>query len=129
MNHLLNLFGRLLISSLFLKAALDKVMGYAFFQKYMDSVGGIPGALLPVVILADVVLGLMILVGYRSRPAALVLAAYTLLAGFIFHFKLDDKIQMLLFVKNIAITGGLLVLAANGAGWYSLEERTKRGTA
>lgn len=129
MNHSLSLVGRLLISCLFLKAAFDKMMGYAFFQQFMESVGGVPGWLLPVVILADVVLGLMILVGYRSRPAALALAAYTLLAGFIFHFKLDDKIQMLLFIKNIAITGGLLVLAANGAGLYSFEEQKKRRNA
>mgnify|MGYP000326954420 CR=1 FL=1 len=81
-------------------------------------------------LLAAVVLflgGLAILVGYRTREAAWVLAAFTLVAGFLFHFQPADQMQMISFMKNIAITGGFLALGQIGAGALSLDAR--RGAA
>lgn len=125
-NNLALLAARILLSVMFIKAGYDKLMGFGSggVQKYMDAFG-VPGALLPLVIATEIGLGLMVLVGYKTRYAALGLAGFTLLAALLFHFKLSDNTQYLFFMKNIAITGGFLALMVAGAGAYSVD--AKRG--
>ena len=88
---------------------------------------GVPGALLPLVILVEVGGALALIVGWQTRIAAWALAGFTLLAGLLFHNDFGNQIQLIMFMKNLAITGGLLILAANGAGAFSLDAR--RGSA
>lgn len=123
-NNLALLAGRILLSVMFIKAGYDKIGGYAGVQKYMDAFG-VPGALLPLVILAEIGLGLMVFVGFKTRLAALGLAGFTLLAALIFHNKLSDQAQYLFFMKNLAVTGGFLALMVAGAGAHSVDG--KRG--
>ena len=125
-NNLALLAGRVLLSAPFVMGGFNKLMGFGNggTQKYMEAMG-VPGALLPLVILTELGFGLMVLAGFKTRIAAFALAGFTLLAGLLFHYKPADAMQMIMFWKNIAITGGFLSLMAAGAGAYSVDG--KRG--
>ena len=115
------LAGRLALSALFILAGLGKLGdGYAGTQGYMEAMG-VPGALLPLVILAEIGGGLAIAFGLLTRWAAIGLAVFSLASAFLFHFQLADPAQFVSFYKNVAIAGGLLVLAAHGAGALSVD--------
>jgi putative oxidoreductase len=107
---------------LFLLSGVGKIGAYAATAGYMSSVG-VPGVLLPVVIATEVLGAIAISLGWQTRVAALLLAGYTLLAALIFHTNFADQIEMIMFLKNVAIAGGLLLLVANGAGPLSLDHR------
>jgi putative oxidoreductase len=121
-----DLAGRILISALFLDAGLAKVAGYAGTQAYMAS-AGVPGGLLPLVIALEVLGAVAIIVGFRTRIVAAGLAAFTLAAAVMFHSG-SDTMQQLLFMKNLAVAGGFLLLASRGAGNWSLDARRERLT-
>jgi putative oxidoreductase len=117
------LAARLLLAYIFIIAGYGKIGGFAGVQQYMGS-AGVPGALLPLVIAVELGLGLLIAVGYQTRIAALGLAAFTLVAGYMFHFKPADMGQMIHFNKNLAIVGGLLALSVAGAGAWAVDAFT-----
>lgn len=114
--------GRVLMGLIFALAGWGKISGYEGTQGYMDAMG-VPGALLPLVIALELGAGVALMVGFQTRLTALALAIFTLLAGLIFHADFADPMQSILFMKNIAITGGLLVVAAVGAGAWSIDQR------
>lgn len=116
------LLGRLLLALMFILAGWSKIGGYAGTQAYMAS-AGVPGALLPLVILVELGGGLLIALGYQTRLAAILLAGFTIAASLLFHWKPGDQMQTLFFLKNLAVAGGFLVLYASGAGRYSLDGR------
>ena len=124
MEKYANLAGRILLAHIFLLAGINKITGYSGTQGYMDAMG-VPGMLLPLVILLEVGGAVALIVGWQTRWAAYALALFSIVAALIFHSNLSDQIQMILFMKNLALAGGLLVLAANGAGAFSLEQRAK----
>jgi len=114
--------GRVLLALMFLVAGLNKISGYAGMQGYMESMG-VPGMLLPLVIALEIVGGLALMLGWHTRLTAFLLAGFTLLATAIFHSNLGDQTQMLFFMKNLSITGGLLLVVSHGAGPYSIDNR------
>jgi len=122
MNKYSSVIARVLLAHIFILAGMNKIMGYAGTQGYMESMG-VPGMLLPLVILVEVGAGLAILVGWQTRLAAYALAGFTVVSAVIFHSNLGDQIQMIMFMKNFAIAGGLLLLAEHGAGAFSLDKR------
>ena len=122
-----DLAGRILISAMFLSAGLGKITAYAGTLGYMQS-KGVPGALLPLVIALEVLGAVAIILGYRTRIVAAMLAVFTIAAAVLFHGG-DDQMQQLLFMKNITIAGGFLLLVARGAGEWSLDARTASRTA
>lgn len=122
-----DLAGRILISAMFLIAGLAKVTAYAGTLGYMQS-QGVPGVLLPLVIALEVLGAIAIVVGYRTRIVAALMAAFTVVAAVVFHGG-GDQMQKMLFMKNIAIAGGFLLLVARGAGEWSLDARTASRTA
>lgn len=119
------LTGRIMLATIFLLSGIGKISAYAGTAGYMASMG-VPGALLPLVIATEVLGGLAIIVGYRTRITAFLLAGFTLLAALIFHHNLGDQIQMIMFLKNVAITGAFLLLAVHGAGRWSLDHKFAR---
>lgn len=121
---LFDLLGRAGLVAIFLLAGVSKIQAYDGSAAYMAS-AGIPGELLPLVILFEIGSALAILLGYQTRLCALAVAGFTLLTALMFHNNLADQMQFLMFWKNIAIAGGFLVLAANGAGHYSLDARRR----
>ena len=119
------LAGRVLLSGLFLISGLGKIGGYTATAGYMSSVG-VPSAVLPLVIATEVAGAIFIIAGWKTRVTALLLAGFTLLTAFIFHNNFADQIQMVMFLKNVSISGGFLLLVANGAGPLSLDQRLAR---
>ena len=122
MNNAIVLLARLLLAQIFLLAGLGKISGYAGAQGYMESVG-VPGALLPLVILLEVGGSLALILGFMTRWAALALAGFCVAAALIFHLQPNDQMQMIMLMKNLAMAGGLLLLYVQGAGAYSLDGR------
>ena len=132
MNTLQNplaLLSRLLLAALFLPAGIGKITGFAGTVGYIASVGlPLPALGAAVAIAVEVLGGLALIVGFGTRWAALALALFTLGASFFFHNHWampaeQQMMQQLLFMKNIGVTGGLLALAAFGAGAFSLDAR------
>ena len=125
----LTLTGRLLLALLFLPAGIGKIGGFAGTVGYIGSVGlPLPQLAAVLAIVVEVGGGLALLAGYGTRLAALALALFTLVATFVFHnfWAMPPEqvmMQQLMFFKNIAVVGGLLVLAAHGAGAYSVDAR------
>jgi putative oxidoreductase len=125
----LTLFGRLALAALFLPAGLSKLSGFSGTVGYIASVGlplATAGAVLAILI--EVLGALALIAGFFTRLASLLLAVFTALASFWFHaywtLPADQAfVQELLFFKNIAVIGGLLVLASHGAGTLSLDAR------
>ncbi|MEZ5924988.1 MAG: DoxX family protein [Hyphomicrobiaceae bacterium] len=121
MNDTIKLVARVLLAAIFIIAGVQKISGYEGTAGWMSSMG-VPGALLPLVILLEIGGGLALLLGVLSRWAALALAAFTLLAGLIFHFDFADQTQSIMFMKNLAIAGGLLMVYAAGPGAYAMRQ-------
>ena len=124
-----SLTGRLLLALLFLPAGLMKIGGFAGTVGYIAS-SGLPlpqlGAVLAIVV--EVGGGLALLAGFGTRFAALALAVFTLVATFVFHAfwavpAEQVMVQQLMFFKNLAVVGGLLTLAAHGAGAWSVDAK------
>jgi putative oxidoreductase len=121
-QNLADLVGRVLIAAIFLIAGLNKIGGYAGTQGYMEAMG-VPGVLLPLVIALEVIGAVAIIVGWRTRLFALLLAGFSVVSALIFHRALGDQVQFILFMKNFAIAGGFLFLVARGPGAWSLDAR------
>ena len=119
-----SVIARVLLAHIFIMAGMSKITAYAGTVGYMGMMGvPMPDLLLPLVIVLEVVGGLAVLVGWQSRYAAYALAAFSVVAAFIFHNNFSDQIQMIMFMKNMAIAGGLLLLAEHGPGAFSLGNR------
>ena len=127
MKKITQLTARLFLGHIFLIAGLTKIGAYAGTQGYMEAMG-VPGVLLPLVILLEIAGGLTIIAGWKTQYSAILLALFSVAAAAIFHNNFDDQIQTILFMKNIAIAGGLMLLAVHGAGAYSVDDRLARNT-
>src|SRR5437660_6244822 len=121
-KNISELAGRILLSVLFLLSGVGKVGAYAATAAYMSSVA-VPSVLLPIVIATEVFGALAIILGWQTRITALFLAGYSLLTALVFHTNFADQIEMIMFLKNVSIAGGFLLLVANGAGVLSLDHR------
>jgi putative oxidoreductase len=119
------LLGRFLLSSLFLMSGIGKITAYAATAGYMAS-QGLPGALLPLVILIEAGGAIAIIAGWKTRTVSLLLAGFSILTAALFHSNFADQMEMIMFLKNISIAGAFLMLAANGTGRYSLDARAGR---
>jgi putative oxidoreductase len=114
--------GRVLLAALFILEGWSKVRGYQAAAGYMDRYG-VPGVLLPAVIALELGAGLMLVVGWHTRLAAIALAGFCVAAAVLFHNQFLDRGHLLHFEKDLAIAGGLLVLAVAGAGRWSIDGR------
>ena len=120
MNNASLLIARIFLGHIFLLAGINKIGAYEGTQGYMESMG-VPGELLFLVIILEIVGGLAVILGWQVRWASWALAAFTLVAGLIFHGNFDEQMQSIMFMKNVAIAGGFLALATAGAGAYSVK--------
>jgi len=116
--------GRLMISTLFLLAGLSKLAAPAATIGYIQSVGlPLPSVAFGLAALTEIVGGLALLLGYRTRFVAGVMFVFTLATAAFFHNHLGDQNQFIHFFKNVAIAGGLLNVVAFGGGRLSLDGR------
>lgn len=131
LSDTLALIGRIMLAWLFIPAGFGKIAGFSGSVGYAASVGlPLPEVGVAIGLVIELVGGILLLIGWMTRPAALALALFTLVACFFFHaywnLPADQAMmQQLMFNKNIAITGGLLAFAAFGAGRLSLDGKRK----
>jgi putative oxidoreductase len=123
LDKLMNVAARLLMAQIFIISGFSKITGYGATQQYMSSMG-VPGALLPLVILVELGGGLALLLGFKTRWVAAALAIFTLAAALIFHRNFADQMQMINFMKNLAMAGGLLMFVQYGAGRPSIDGKS-----
>ena len=120
------LLGRVLLAVIFLLSGFGKLTAIAGTAGYFGSLGlPLPTVTAIVVGLIELLGGLAILVGFQTRIVAWVLAIFTVATGLVAHMNWADQMQMISFLKNLAIAGGFIVLASSGAGAYSID--AKRG--
>ena len=126
---------RLLLSFMFILSGLQKITGYAGTQQYMEAMG-VPGALLPLAILTEIAGGIALLLGWQARIAAVLLAGFSVISGLLFHLLpslgmegMAAQGEMISFMKNLTIAGGMLMVVAAGPGKWSLDARAGRETA
>ena len=125
MDKSIELLARVFLGHIFLLAGINKISGYEGTAGYMEAMG-VPGGLLPAVILLEIVGGLAVIVGFKVRLASYALAGFTVVAAVLFHADFGDQMQMILFMKNITIVGGLLLLSVHGAGAFSLDHKLSK---
>ena len=113
---------RILLAVMFFMAGIGKIGAYAGTQGYMES-QGVPGMLLPAVIGLEIIGSILLVVGWKIRYAAFALAGFTILSALMFHLNFAGQIQSIMFMKNLAIAGGLLLLVNHGAGELSLDSK------
>ncbi|MDZ4356280.1 MAG: DoxX family protein [Variovorax sp.] len=121
----LALVGRILIAALFIPAGFGKLMGFAGTVGYITKAAGLP---LPevaaaIAIAVELGLGIALLVGFKTRWTALIMAIFTVATGLFFHKFWIDATQNTQFFKNMAIAGGMLAFAAFGAGRFSIDKK------
>lgn len=112
--------GRILISLIFVISGLNKITNFTGTQGWMESMG-VPGMLLPLVIAVEVLAGLAVILGWNTRLAAFLLAGFSLLSAVLFHANFGDQTQMIMFMKNLALAGGFLMIVSHGAGPWSID--------
>lgn len=117
----LSVAGRTLLALVFVLSGLSKIGTYTATQGYMQAYG-LPPFLLTPTIIFEIAAGLAIIVGYQTRIVAFLLAGFTVVTALVFHTDFADQVQTIMFLKNISIAGGLLLLVRHGAGALSLDD-------
>ena len=124
MANLIDLLGRLLISAIFLLSAYNKIFSIDGTMSWMSGFG-VPGILLYPTIALEIILPLFIIVGYRARLSAGILAIFCVATAFIFHYDFLDQMQTIAFLKNLGLAGGFLFIVANGTKEWSIDREKK----
>jgi len=120
----ISLIGRILLATIFVFFGFGKAVDPASTIGYIGSVGlPFPALAYAGAVAIELGGGIALLLGYRTRVVALALALFSILTAMIFHANLADQNQMIHFFKNFAMAGGLLQVAAFGAGRFSLDSR------
>tara|TARA_B100001057_G_scaffold290906_1_gene290923 strand:- start:1046 stop:1414 length:369 start_codon:yes stop_codon:yes gene_type:complete len=122
MINVLDLFGRILISILFLLNGLFKINNYENTIGWMESFD-IPGFLLIPAIILEVLAPILVIIGYKTKVAAASLSFFCLATAIIFHNDFSDQVQLTSFLKNIALSGGFIFLVVNGPKGFSLDKK------
>lgn len=118
------LIGRVLMSIIFIMAGISKLGAVAGTAGYMASMGiPLPNITVWLVIALELLGGVAILLGFFTRYVAWALTAFCVASGYLGHFQPEDQMQMISFMKNLAMAGGFLVLATSGAGSFSIDAR------
>ena len=125
MNKLSDLIARVLLAAIFFISGVGKISAYAGTQSYMES-QGVPGMLLPLVIGFEILVPVLLVIGWQTHYAALALAGFSIVTGLMFHFDFGDQMQSIMFMKNLAMAGGFILLFIHGAGELSLDSRLRK---
>ena len=120
--QILEFIGRIFISLIFLIAGVGKIFNYEGTIGYMESFG-IPDYLLIPAIIIEILFPLLVIIGYKTKLAAIILALFTISLAIIFHTDFSNQMQLMSFLKNLAIAGGFLIIFARGAGKYSIDQQ------
>ena len=126
-NDLALLIGRILIAVLFLVAAYGKLSALSGTVGYFTKLGvPAPSIVGPLVAVFELTVGVLVLVGFKTRLVALAIAGFVIIAALLAHMDFANVAQLNNFTKNLAIAGGCLALFVSGAGAYSVDAKTSR---
>ncbi|HEY3327294.1 MAG TPA: DoxX family protein [Novimethylophilus sp.] len=123
MNPYVHLLGRILLALIFVLSAVGKISDPAGTAGYMQSMG-LPGILLWPTAALELLGGIAVIVGFQTRIVAYALAVFSVVAALVFHHNFADQMQTIMFMKNLAIAGGFLLLASSGATALSVDSST-----
>ena len=123
--NVLDLLGRIFISSIFLLSGINKIKNYEGSHDWMESLG-VPGILLIPAIVLEILAPILIIVGYRVKISASLLSLFCVATAVIFHTDFSNQMQFVSFFKNIGLAGGFLFLAIYGAKDFSLDKKLIR---
>ena len=118
--YIVELVSRIFLSVLFLIEGIGKIFIQENVVMYMEDYG-VPGILFIPAVILEILFPLLLIVGYKTKLAALIMASFTFIVAIIFHTDFSEGIQMILFLKNLAFTGGLMVLFVHGPSKISLD--------
>ena len=122
MTNILDLVGRVFISLVFLLSGFNKIGNYEGTVDWMESFD-IPGIILIPAIILEVVAPILIMVGYKVKISAALLSLFCIATAIIFHNDFSNQVQLISFMKNIALAGGFLFIVVNGAKDFSLDKK------
>ena len=124
MANLFDFIGRLLISALFLFSAYNKIFSIDGTMSWIEGYG-IPGLLIYPTIALEIILPLFVIIGYKARLSAGILAIFCVATAFIFHYDFVDQMQTIAFLKNLGLAGGFLFIVANGTKNWAIDREKK----
>ena len=122
--HIVEILGRLLLSAIFLINGIGKIFNYEGTIQYMEDFD-VPGYLIIPAITVEILFPILLIIGYYTKFSALVLSLFTLVLAVIFHTDFSNQMQLMSFLKNIAIAGGFLIIFVYGPGKYSIDHKLK----
>ena len=122
--HIVEILGRLLLSAIFLINGIGKIFNYEGTIQYMENFD-VPSYLIIPAITVEILFPILLIIGYYTKFSALVLSLFTLVLAVIFHTDFSNQMQLMSFLKNIAIAGGFLIIFVYGPGKYSLDHKLK----
>ena len=122
--HIIELVGRIFLSALFLIEGVGKLFAQEQVITYMEEYG-VPDILFIPAAVVEILFPLLLIVGYKTRLSAIVLAAFTILLAVIFHTDFSNQMQLTQFLKNFAIAGGFLIIFVYGSNKYSIDYMLK----
>ena len=118
--HIIEFIGRVLLSVLFLIEGVSKIYMQENVIMYMEGYG-IPGILFVPAIILEILFPLLLIIGYRTKWVASVLALFTFAVAIIFHTNFSDEMEIIYFLKDLAIAGGFMIIVAYGPSKISLD--------
>ncbi len=122
MNASIHFAGRVLLALIFILSGFGKLTDPAGTAGYMQAMG-VPTILLWPTVALELLGGIALIIGYQTRIVALALAGFSVISGLIFHSNFGDQMQMIMFLKNLAMAGGFLLLVSSGATALSVDTR------
>ena len=122
--HIVEILGRILLSAIFLINGIGKIFNYEGTIQYMENFD-VPGYLIIPAIIVEILFPILLIIGYYTKFSAIVLSLFTLALAVIFHTDFSNQMQLMSFLKNIAIAGGFLIIFVYGPGKYSLDHKLK----
>ena len=124
MANFFDLLGRIMISAVFLFSGINKIFNYDNTISWMEGFG-VPGVLLIPAILFEIILPVFLILGYKTKIAAIGLLLFSLATAIIFHLDFGNQMQVIALLKNIGLAGGLLFVGINGSREFALDKKKK----
>ena len=124
MINLIDLLGRVLISLVFLLSGYNKIFNYSNTVSWMEGYG-VPGFLLWPTIVLEIILPILIIIGYKTQISAILLAIFCIVTAIIFHLDFANQMQVIALLKNFGLAGGFIFIAINGPKDWALNQKKK----
>ena len=124
MANAFDLLGRILISALFLISAYNKLFSIDGTMSWMEGYG-VPGFLLWPTIILEIILPVLIIIGYKTKVSAIILAIFSIATAFIFHLDFSNQMQVIALLKNLGLAGGFIFIAVNGPKDWAFDKKNK----